>query len=169
MGLHIVGCWPRSWRQSCGTRKVGMLFKEVVPPALTTMLLAPLLQRQVLCAAMDNAGGAFALNRLSATNCDLTMELMKPLADSLSHGQFALLAGHAHRQHNAHTDMLSHALPDRLWSQVVSQAQIRKRHRMEFHFAVLDVETAECYLATMSITDPFFGLSSGPDARVVEQ
>ena len=168
MGLHIVGCWPRAWRQSCGTRKVGMLFKEVVPPALTTMLLAPLLQHQVLCAAMDNAGAAFSVNRLSSANCDLTMELMKPLSDSLSHGRCALLAGHAHRQHNAHTDMLSHALPDRLWSQVVSQANEKRRHRMEFHFAVLDVETAECYLATMSIKDPFFGRSSHLDAHGVE-
>ena len=99
MGMHIVGTWPQAWRQSGGTRKVGMLFKEVVPPALTTMLLAPMMKDQVLCAALDNAGAAFSVNRLSATNCDLTTELMKPLSDSLSHGHFALIAGHAHREH----------------------------------------------------------------------
>ena len=26
MGMHIVGTWPVEWRQSVGTRKVGMLF-----------------------------------------------------------------------------------------------------------------------------------------------
>ena len=129
MGLHIVGTWPWAWRQSVGVRKVGMLFKETVPPALTTMLLAPMLHHQVLCAALDNAGAAFILNRLSSTKCEMTMELLKPLSDSLSHGQFALLAGHAHRQHNAHTDMLSHALTDEIWSQVVAQAKIKKPHK----------------------------------------
>ena len=165
MGLHIVGTWPRAWRQSIGTRKVGMLFKEVVPPVLTTMLLAPLLHHQVLCAALDNAGAAFTINRLSAAKCDMTMELMKPLADSLAHGQFALLAGHAHREHNVHTDILSHALPDSIWSQVVADARVKKHHRLEFHFAVIDVVTAECYLATMSIADPHFTQNSSPDAH----
>ena len=96
------------------------------------------------------------------------MELLKPLSDSLSHGQFALLAGHAHRQHNPHADMLSHALPDEIWSQVVAQAKIKKHHRLEFHFAVLDVRTAECYLATMSVRDPHFAPNSSraaPDAK----
>ena len=62
MGLHIVGTWPWAWRQSVGMRKVSMLFKETVPPTLTTMLLAPMLHHQVLCAALDNAGAAFTLN-----------------------------------------------------------------------------------------------------------
>lgn len=164
MGMHIVGMWPRAWRQSVGTRKVGMLFKEVVPPTLTAMLLAPLLRHQVLCSALDNAGAAFSINRLSA-KCELTLELLKALADSLSHGQYVLLAGHAHRQHNAHTDILSHALPDFLWSQVVAGAKVSKPQRLEFHFAVIDVTTAECYLATISIRDPHFVQSSGRGAR----
>ena len=67
--------------------------------------------------------------------------------------------------HNVHTDILSHALSDGLWSQVVSEAKIKRPHRLEFHFAVLDIETAECYLATMSIRDPHFGQSLGRDAR----
>ena len=32
MGLHVVGNWPQAWRQSGGTRKVGMLFKELARP-----------------------------------------------------------------------------------------------------------------------------------------
>ena len=133
-----------------------MLFKELVPPSVTIMLLAPvLLNAQVLCAALDNAGVAFTLNRLSCTKCDMLMELLKPLTDSLSHGRFALLAVHAHREHNnGHTDMLSHALPDNVWSQVVSDAKVSKPHRLELHFAVIDVVTAECYLTTMSFRDP---------------
>ena len=86
----------------------------------------------------------------------MTLELLKPLSDSLSHGQFALLAGHAHREHNPHTDMLSHALSDDIWAQVVADAKVKKHHKLEFHFAVLDVETGECYLATMSVRDPHF-------------
>ena len=156
MGLHIVGTWPREWRQSVGERKVNMLFKELVPPSVTTMLLAPMLDRQVLCAAMDNAGAAFTLNRLSGTSCEMTLELLKPLADSLSRGNVVLLAGHAHRQHNVHTDMLSHALPDDMWSQALSTAKLSKPRRLEFHFAVIDVQTAECYLATMAVRDPRF-------------
>ena len=156
MGLHIVGTWPWEWRQSVGLRNVHMLFKELVPPSLTTMLLAPMLDKQVLCAALDNAGAAFTLNRLSCSGCDMTQELLKPLADALSRGNVALLAGHAHRQHNAHTDMLSHALPRDVWSQALSSVQLSKPHRLEFHFAVVDVTTAECYLATMSVRDPQF-------------
>ena len=156
MGMHIVGTWPHEWRQSTGVRNVHMLFKELVPPAVSTMLLAPMLDKQVLCAALDNAGAAFTLNRLSCNKCEMTLELLKPLADSLSHGRVALLAGHAHRHHNAHTDMLSHALPHDVWSQAVSTAAMSKSHRMELHFAVIDVTTAECYLATISIRDPQF-------------
>ena len=163
MGMHIVGCWPEAWKQSGGTRKVGMLFKEVVPPALTTVLVAPMLKHQVLCSALDNAGAAFTINRLSC-KCDLTMELLKPLGDALSHGQIALLAGHARREYNAHTDMLSHALPDDVWSQVVSTAKVVRRHRLEFHFAVLDTMTGDCFLATYSIRDPHRGQSSTQDA-----
>ena len=131
-----------------------MLFKELVSPALTTMLLTPMLERQVLCSALDNAGAAFTLNRLTCNGCDMSLELLKPLADCLSHGHFSLLAGHAHREYNVHTDILSHALPDALWSQVVAEAKVKKNHRLEFHFAIIDVTTAECDVATMSIRDP---------------
>ena len=163
MGMHIVGTWPRSWRQSVATRKVSMLFKELVPPAVTTMLLAPMLDQQVLCAALDNAGTAFTINRLSC-NCEMSLELLRPLTDSLSHGSFALLAGHAHREHNVHTDMLSHALPDDVWSQAISGAKVRRPHRLELHFAVLDVMTQECYLATVSFRDPLFARSTNRGA-----
>ena len=118
------------------------------------MLLAPMLDRQVLCSALDNAGAAFTINRLTCNGCDLSLELLKPLADCLSHGQFSLLAGHAHREFNVHTDILSHALPDAWWAQVVAEAKVKKVHRLEFHLAVIDVITGECYLATMSIRDP---------------
>ena len=76
-----------------------------------------------------------------------------------------LLAGHAHREFNAHTDMLSHALPDAVWSQVVSEAKVVRSHRLEFHFAVLDVETGDCYLATYGIRDPHHARNSIRDAR----
>ena len=127
------------------------------------MLLAPMLKDEVLCAAMHNAGAAFTLNRLSC-GCELTLELLRPLSDSLSRGHFALLGGHAHREHNAHTDMLSDALPDDVWSQAIAGAKVTKSHRLELHFAVLDVVTRECYMATMSFRDPFFEQNSSRGA-----
>ena len=168
LGMHIVGPWPEHWRQSS---KSGvdphMLYKELVPPVVTTLLLAPMLQDEVLCSALDNAGAAFSINRLSCS-CERSLELLRPLADSLVRGRFAVIAGHAHRVHNQHTDALSHSLSRGLWSQIVDSARTVKRHRAEIHFAVLDVSTGECYLATMSFQDPVLRRCTGrgaPDAE----
>ena len=49
MGLHIVGMWPDSWRQVDGDNPRSMLYKELVPPVMTTLLLAPELRHKVLC------------------------------------------------------------------------------------------------------------------------
>ena len=146
MGLHIVGPWPSSWRQSTGSRKVSMHFKELVPPTIASLLLGPMLDQHVLCAAIDNAGAAFSINSLSCS-CEMSRELLKPLSDSLSRGSHALLAGHAHREHNSHADALSHPLNDDIWLQVLKSAMVSKRHRLELHFVVFDVRTA-CLLYT---------------------
>lgn len=167
-GMHIVGPWPPHWRQSADSEvKPHMLYKELVPPVVTTLLLAPMLQAQVLCCALDNAGVAFSINRMSC-GCERSLELMRPFADSVSRGQFSVIAGHAHRVHNSHTDALSHSLCDAVWTQVIKQARVRKTHRAELHFAVLDVKTRECYLATTSFTDPVLKRSINPDARGVK-
>ena len=123
-----------------------MMFKELVPPAVTTMLLAPMLDQQVLCAALDNAGTAFTINRLSC-NCEMSLELLRPLADSLSHGSFALLAGHAHRDCNTHANDLSHALPQELWKQLRVAV---KPARQAFQLVVHDMEHNEAFTASMS-------------------
>ena len=153
MGLHIVGPWPEAWKQSTGWRSVSMHFKELVAPTVTGLLLGPMLDQHVLCAALDNAGSAFSVNSLTCS-CEMSLELLRPLSDSLSRGQHALLAGHAHREHNAHADALSHPLTSDIWAQVIASAAVRKSHRMELQFAVFDVKTAECYLATISFKDP---------------
>ena len=152
-GLHIVGAWPPHWRQSTGSDDPHMLYKELVPPVVTTLLLAPMLQQQVLCCALDNAGVAFTINKLSC-GCERSLELLRPFADSLSRGRFAVIAGHAHRVHNTHTDKLSHSLCADMWSQVAREAAVKKSHRAELHFAVLDVKTGECLVATISFADP---------------
>ena len=103
--------------------------------------------------ALDNAGTAFSINRTSC-GCERSLELLRPLADTLLRGQFAVIAGHAHRVRNAHSDALSHSLCDALWSQVVQEANVKKPHRAELHFAVLDVASGECFVATMSFQDP---------------
>ena len=153
MGLHIVGPWPQEWKQSTGTRSVSMHFKELVPPTITALLLGPMLDEHVLCAALDNAGTAFSINSLTC-GCEMSLELLRPLSDSLSRGQHALLAGHAHREHNPHADALSHPLTDDIWMQVKASAAVHKKHRMELHFAIYDVATAESYVATISFKDP---------------
>ena len=152
-GLHIVGAWPPHWRQSTGSDDPHMLYKELVPPAVTTLLLAPMLKRQVLCCALDNAGVAFTINKLSC-GCERSLELLRPFADCIARGRFAVIAGHAHRVHNSHTDRMSHSLSAAMWSQVAQEAPVKKRHRAELHFAVLDVQTAECFVATISFADP---------------
>ena len=162
-GLHIVGAWPPHWRQSTGSDDPHMLYKELVPPVVTTLLLAPMLEQQVLCCALDNAGVAFTINKLSC-GCERSLELLRPFADSLAHGRFAVIAGHAHRVHNAHTDKLSHSLCADVWSQVARSAYVKKRHRAELHFAVLDVKTSECLVATISFADPVLKRSIKQDA-----
>ena len=110
MGLHIVGDWPEEWKQSVGDSSPSMLFKELVPPVIATLLLAPFCKGKVFAAATDNAGVAFVLNSMSC-RCPLSLALLRPLADSLAKHHLGLIAGHAHHQHNSHADELSHALP----------------------------------------------------------
>ena len=152
-GMHIVGAWPPHWKQSAKADDPHMLYKELVAPVVSTLLLAPMLEQQVLCCALDNAGVAFTINKLSC-GCERSLGLLRPFADSLSRGRFAVIAGHAHRVHNSHTDKLSHSLCDEMWSQVAAEAAVKKTHRAELHFAVLDVRTGECFVATMSFADP---------------
>lgn len=122
-GYHIVGYWPERWKQSKGPGVPNMLFKEMVPPVIATLLLASHFQGRVLCAGLDNAGAAFVINALSS-GCKQTFQLLRPLADVLAANHVALLAGHAHRVHNKHTDALSHALNRWLWLQVEKSATI---------------------------------------------
>ena len=140
-----------------------MLFKELVPPVVTTLLLAPMLRRQVLCCALDKADVAFTINKLSC-GCERSLELLRPFVDSLARGRFAVIAGHSHRVHNQHTDSLSHSLCAKLWSQVAEDAPVKKRHLAELHFAVLDVKTAECLVATISFADPVLKRNIKQDA-----
>ena len=130
-----------------------MLFKELLAPAVTAILLAPFLQRKVFGCALDNAGAAFTLNKLTC-RCPRCLELLRPLADSLSRYHMGLIAGHAHRCRNAHTDELSHSLSHDLWSQIIAKAPRKKLHRMEIHFIVVDLERREARAATISFKRP---------------
>ena len=157
VGAHaslVCISWAHHWKQSVGSDDPHMLYKELVAPVVSTLLLAPMLKRQVLCCALDNAGVAFTINKLSC-GCERSLGLLQPFSDSLSRGRFAVVAGHAHRVHNSHTDNLSHSLCGAMWSQVASDAPVKKPHRAELHFAVLDVKTGECFVGTMSFEDPY--------------
>ena len=80
--------------------------------------------------------------------------LLRPLADALAKHHLGLIAGHAHRVHNAHADELSHALSDTMWRDVCSQAERAKPARMEFQFVVHDTVTNEAFAASMSFQRP---------------
>ena len=140
-----------------------MLYKELVPPSVAILLLAKHMCQKVLCCALDNAGVAYVLNALSS-GCLRSLQLLRPVADTLAANHVGLIAGHAHRAKNTHTDELSHALNDSLWSQVFASARVSRKGHDELHFAILDIRRQECMLATVS-----FGRSISPLANDVER
>ena len=162
-GYHIVGHWPKHWKQSAGKNVPHMLYKELVPPSVAVLLLAKHMCRKVLCCALDNAGVAYVLNALPS-GCLRSLQLLRPVADTLAANHVGLIAGHAHRAKNTHTDELSHALNDSLWSQVFASARVSRKGHDELHFAILDIRRQECMLATVS-----FGRSISPLASDVER
>ena len=162
-GMHIVGPWPAEWRQSVGSDAPHMLFKEMVAPVVSACLLAPWMQGKVLACALDNAGVAFTLNSLSS-GCSLTRELLRSLADTLCGAQLSLIGGHAHRERNTHTDALSHSLSADVWQRLIAGAATTQKRRLEFHFAVLDVRSGSCFLATWSCRKPYHARNTEPVA-----
>ena len=152
-GVHVVGNWPDEWKQSAGASAPSMLFKELVPIVIMILLLGSQCKGKVFAAATDNAGVAFVLNSMSC-RCPYSLALLRPLADTLAKHHLGLLAGHAHREFNAHADELSHALSDTMWRNVCTQAQRRKTSRMEFQFVVHDTATNEAFAASMSFQLP---------------
>ena len=150
MGFHVVGCWPSEWRQSNGPGVPGMLFKELVPVVVMTMLLAPWVDKHtVFASALDNAGAAFVLNSLSC-NCPWSMELLKTFVDSLVFHRVGIIADHAYRQFNTHADAMSHAVPSPLWLPLLQQRSVVKHRRMQIDFVVHDMQTGEMFAAAMS-------------------
>ena len=153
LGLHIVGPWPDGWRLSDGASAPSMLVKEVLPPAVATILLARWIEGSVLASAADNAGTAFVLNSLSPS-CPICLTLLRPVADAINTYHLGLIGGHARRGCNQHADDLSHALSASSWSQVRASQSVHKPHRLELPFAVMDVRTGECFTATISFARP---------------
>ena len=152
-GVHVVGNWPDEWKQSAGAGAPSMLFKELVPIVIMVLLLAARCKGKVFAAATDNAGVAFVLNSMSC-RCPYSLALLRPLADTLAKHRLGLLAGHAHREYNAHADELSHALSANMWRDVCKQASCKKLARMEFQFVVHDTVTNDAFAASMSFQLP---------------
>ena len=144
-----------------------MLYMELVPPVMTELMLAAELCHRVLYSALDNAGVACTINRLSC-RCDESLQLLCPLTDSLSRDNIVMLTGHVHRERNTHADVLSHPFPRVMWNQIVQQARRVQNHRTEIHFAMFDVRTKEYWLATMSFVKPDAGRSSKRGAHVAK-
>ena len=150
MGMHIVGSWPKEWRQSAGASAPSMLFKELVPIVIAILLLAPFCTGKVIAAATDNAGVAFVLNSMSC-RCPLSLALLRPLADACATYHLGLVAGHAYRHHNTHADKLSHALPQVLWDKIAEEGTVTKAGRMSFNFVVHDMLHTEAFTGSMSL------------------
>ena len=143
-GLHFAGPWPPEWRQSAGASSPHMLFKELLPPALVAMILAPFKEGEVLASVADNSGTAFSLNKLSC-RCSQSLKVLRPLCDSLTANRVSLVADHIYRDFNEHTDALSHAVPYSLWHRFLPQ--VPNQRKTVIPFAVLDTATGECYTA----------------------
>ena len=62
LGYHIVGHWPAHWKQSAGGSVPSMLYKEMVPPVVAALLLAPHMRGKVFCGGFDNAGIVYNLS-----------------------------------------------------------------------------------------------------------
>ena len=131
-----------------------MLFKEIAAPIITTMIFGHCLRGNVLCSALDNSGAAFVTNKMSC-GCPMTLAMLRPFADVCAANHLSVLAGHAHRHRNCHSDDLSHSLNDKLWSQVIDTAPVKRSNRMELHLAILDIRREEAFLATISFPRPF--------------
>ena len=143
-----------------GTDAPHMLFKEIAAPIITTLIFGHCLRGKVLCTALDNSGAAFVINSLSC-GCPRTLELLRPFADAQAANHLCVLAGHAHRHLNCHSDTLSHPLTEKIWSQVISSANVCRKDRMELHFAILDIKRQEAFLATISFAQPFRPAEAG--------
>ena len=160
-GFHFAGPWPPEWRQSAGTSSPHMLFKELLPPALVSMILAPHKKGEVLACVADNSGTAFSLNKLTC-RCSQSLKLLRPLCDSLTANRVSLVADHIYRDFNEHTDDLSHAVPFTLWHRFLPQ--VVNSRKTVIPFVVLDTVTGECYTAFVTYARIIF-----PDAPDVKQ
>ena len=130
-----------------------MLYLELLPPVVATIVLDRLIDKIVWCSALDNAGAAFVLNKLSCS-CPFSLELLRRMADSMAANRAGFLAGHAHREKNSHSDDLSHLMSSALWSQVLESVPLSRPHRDEVHFVVAELRTGDCWAATIGFSRP---------------
>ena len=130
-----------------------MLYFELLPPVVAAIVLASAKPGTVWCSALDNAGAAFVLNKLSCS-CPLALELLRRLADCLAANRAGLIAGHAHRHKNEHCDALSHLMTPSIWSQVLRSATHSRKGRDEVHFVVYDIARKEAWAATVAFARP---------------
>lgn len=159
-GFHFAGPWPPEWRQSAGASSPHMLFKELLPPSLVAMILAPHKTNEVLASVGDNSGTAFSLNKMTC-RCSQSLKVLRPLCDSLTAHRVSLVADHIYREFNEHTDALSHAVPFTLWHRMLPQ--VGNPRKTVIPFAVLDTVTGECYTAFVTYGRIIF--PDAPDAK----
>ena len=119
MNLHVAGPWPVELADN------SMLFKELLPVAVTLSLVAPQLTETVFGVAVDNTGAAFATNKMSCSD-RLSCRLLQEISAALERMGHTALATHVRRHRNQHADDLSHALFQVQWDKIMKQQKPRK-------------------------------------------
>ena len=112
--LHVAGPWPEELADN------SMLFKELLPVAVTLSLVAPQLTETVFGVAVDNTGAAFATNKMSCSD-RLSCRLLQEISAALERMGHTALATHIRRHRNQHADDLSHALFQVQWDKIMKQ------------------------------------------------
>ena len=136
-----------------------MLFKEMVPVAITVALAAPALPETVFGVAVDNTGVAFALNKLACRDQD-TLRLLQQITSDLSKYGHTGLGAHIRRHRNTHTDAMSHTLPKAWWEKIVREQSRRskkfKKGYWFFPFVVQCLGTGVCLSGVFRMRQSLF-------------
>ena len=152
-GLHFAGPWPAELRSA------SMLFKEMVPVAITIALISPAMPETVFGIAVDNTGVAFAVNKLSCRD-KMTSRLLQQLTSDLARHGHTALGAHVRRDRNQHADALSHALINEMWRRIIKQQLSRSKQQSKsywrFPFVAQCVTTGACYTGIFRMRKSIF-------------
>ena len=145
--LHIFG----SWRDSLAPAiKHDMLFKEALPFAITTALLAPVFEDFIFAVSSDNAGMVFRVNAGSSRN-PLVQRLLRLVARQVQRHHIVALADWNDREQDdaKHADDLSKTFTQSVWRRMAVGAD--KHKSWLFDLVVHDIVSGKAFAAVFRI------------------